>query len=257
MTGVTLRAIWTSMRVQWAQTTARAMMRFILLVSPVVHAALGAYMLYGRGDIEYAVVGTALINLWGAIIWSSGTDLIRERWMGNLEYLLIAPVSLFWSTLGKNLGNLLLGLGATLISVLCSRFLFGIPVAVARPGWLALALLAALFSFLALSLSLGSAVIFSRQSVSLMNGMDYPIYLLAGLMFPLDLLPAWTRPLSAALPLTWARQALSTAVQGGPAGRFWAGLLWMVALGALYALLARWLFRTVERKARERGELYA
>lgn len=238
---------------------ARAMMKYILWVSPLVHAALGAFMLRQRPDYstEYAVVGAALLTLWGATIWSSVTDLIRERWMGNLEYLLISPVSLFWTTLGKNLGNLVLGLGATAVSILYSRFLFGIPVTIVRPGWLVVAILLILFSFLMLSLSMGTAVIFSRQSVSLMNGMDYPIYILAGVMFPLELLPAWTRPLSQMLPLTWARDAISTALQGGSAEQFWTAVIWLAALGIAYLLLASWLFRLVDRRAREEGALYA
>lgn len=255
----TLRAVWSSMRTQWHNSMARAMMKYILVVSPLVHAALGAFMLKQRGPegMEYAVVGAALLTLWGATIWSSATDMVRERTMGNLEYLLVAPVPLVWSTLGKNLGNVVLALGATAVSMLYSRFLFGIPVRIAQPGWLALGVAIMLFSFLGLSLALGTLVVFSRQSVSLMNGMDYPIYIIAGVMFPLDLLPDWTRPLSLAMPLTWARDLVGAALTGGSPARFWTAAAWMVGLGLMYGALAVWLFRVVDRKARQKGELFA
>ena len=46
-----------------------------------------------------------------------------------------------------------------------------------------------------------------REVQQWQNAMEYPVYILAGFLFPILLLPGWTTPLSYLLPPYWAAVA--------------------------------------------------
>jgi hypothetical protein len=53
------------------------------------------------------------------------------------------------------------------------------------------------------------------------NAMEFPVYILAGFLFPIALLPDWTGPISYALPPYWAdhcQLAVSIYVVQSPRG---------------------------------------
>ena len=86
------------------------------------------------------------------------------------------------------------------------------------------------------------------------NGLEFPVYILAGFLFPIALLPGWTTPLSYLLAPYWAAQALQS-TSGASETAFTVpelGLsLGMMALfSVLYVAVSGRLFRVMLRKAR-------
>jgi ABC-2 type transport system permease protein len=69
---------------------------------------------------------------------------------------------------------------------------------------------------------------------------------------PIGALPAWTHPVSWALPTTWGARAVHAATSGGDV---LAPLLAAVELGAGYALAAVLVLGRVERRARAAATL--
>ena len=91
-----------------------------------------------------------------------------------------------------------------------------------------------------------------RYANALTNLFDYPIWLLCGLLVPVELLPAPVRPLAWLLPPTWGAQAIRDSVIGGaPPGAVGACL----ALGAGYLVLSLFTIRTFELLARRGASL--
>jgi ABC-2 type transport system permease protein len=86
--------------------------------------------------------------------------------------------------------------------------------------------------------------------------MEFPVYILAGFLFPIALLPNWTTPLSYLLSPYWAAVALHETSSGGgdppTVAGAWAA---MVALSVLYLVLSRQLFRVLVHRARREGTL--
>jgi ABC-2 type transport system permease protein len=87
------------------------------------------------------------------------------------------------------------------------------------------------------------------------------LYLFSGAIFPLEVLPAWLRPLGYAMPLTYWLELLRRALVGDVAQAFptlaqlsnlqLLGIL--VGLSLAFGVLAYFVFRWCEHLARERG----
>ncbi|MBI5565728.1 MAG: ABC transporter permease, partial [Chloroflexi bacterium] len=83
------------------------------------------------------------------------------------------------------------------------------------------------------------------------NGLEYPVYILCGFLFPIALLPGWTTPVSYLLAPYWAARALHATSSGG-AEFSEVALCWgmMVLFSVVYVLVSRRLFRVMLRRAR-------
>jgi len=269
-----------SARVQMRLSMTRPTFRFVVIFQPLLLAVI-FFHLYGRptatGSLEYVVLGTGLASLWSAIVFSSAGDIERERWYGTLEHLVVAPGGLGPVMAGKILGNTAMGLVSMGLTWLYVRVLLGRSLPVAAPGMLALTLTVTTMSLVALSLAMCSAFTLSRNARGLMNSLEYPVFILSGLVFPLALVPWWLKPVSYVIPLTWAKLGLRTAALGevdrgvaglaggAPVPAALAGggaqgaVLWFclmtVLTGVLYLALAWRGFRTMDGRARVRGDL--
>jgi len=83
------------------------------------------------------------------------------------------------------------------------------------------------------------------------NAMEFPVYILAGFLFPIALLPEWTTPLSYILPPYWAARALHETSTG--AGDIQTVILaWgmMLLFSAVDLFIASKLFKLMLYKAR-------
>ncbi len=244
---------------------ARSMVRFVTVVQPIVFSTISFFMLRDSGITgygEYVVTGSGLITLWMTTLWSSATDIDRERWMGTLELLLISPTPFPLILLGKILGNTVLGYIAFGLAYLFSLVGLRISLPLAHPLEVAVCLVAMAVAFLGFALFLGLLFTLSRRANVIANGLSFPMYLVSGVYFPLTSLPAWVGPFGLLTPLAWAKEALRWAVVGQEAGSqmltssFWFALGGLVVIGAVYYTAAHLLYRhIVHNKIRRLGQL--
>jgi ABC-2 type transport system permease protein len=209
-------------------------------------------MLRGQGDYAiFVVVGSGMTGLWSSLLFISGNSITSERWTGTLENLVAVPMPIQVIVFGKNLANVLQSLLSMVVSYALVAWLFQLDVSVAQPALFAISLLITLLSFICFGLIMASLFIISPAVQHWQNGLEFPIYILCGFLFPIALLPGWTTPLSWLLTPFWAARALhATSTGGAPFGEV--ALCWamMLFFGALYLLASRGLFRYVLRKAR-------
>jgi ABC-2 type transport system permease protein len=99
---------------------------------------------------------------------------------------------------------------------------------------------------------MASAFVLYRYANAITNLLDYPVYLLAGLLVPLSHLPDWLHPLSWLLAPTWGVQAIRTAVLGG---RPLPAIGACVALGVAYLGIGILALRRFELLARRHASL--
>lgn len=268
-----LQPVIASAAIQMKLSLARPTFRFVAFLQPLFYAVIFFYIYRrpaGGGALEDVVLGAGLTTLWSTVVFSSAGDIERERWYGTLEALVVVPGGLRLAMAGKALGNTLVGLFSMGLTWVYVRVLFGCSLGVADPGLLALGLAATVISLLGFSLALASVFTLSRNARGLMNALEYPVYILSGLVFPLSVLPAWLRPVSYLLPPTWAKLGLRAAALGdGSGAAAWLGgpsaagggapALWYclgaVLAGLVYLALAWRGFRTIDFRARVSGEL--
>ena len=84
------------------------------------------------------------------------------------------------------------------------------------------------------------------------NLLEYPVWLIAGFLVPLTLLPGWVRPISWLLAPTWGVDAIRDAASGSSA---WPEIALALGLGAVYLTIGIAVLETVLASARRAGSL--
>lgn len=253
-----LRVVLTTFEVTFKHAATDTFILFGVFVQPVIIAVLALFMLRGRGEgyAIFVVVGSGLTGLWGSVLFDSGQGLTWERWSGTLDGLVGAPTPMPVIVFGKNLAYVTLSIGSMLVAYPLGSWFAGFPLTIARPGLFLASLVLAVFSFVCLGLLLAPMFVANPDVSRFVNGLEYPVHILAGFLFPVALLPGWTTPLSYLLAPYWAAQALHAAASGGvqqPAILIDWGL--MLGLGLVYLVLSGLFFRAFLRKARRDATL--
>lgn len=253
----TLRVVALSFEMTMRHNFADGFILFGIFVQPLLMALLAFWMLreQGNADVIYIVVGSGMTGLWTAALFVGGTSLTSERWTGTLSSLVAVPASLQTIVLGKNLANVVQSLGAMVVSYLLASLVFGGLPQIARPGWFILALLLAVVAYVVSGLLLGAFFILNPEILRFQNGLEFPVYILAGFLFPAALLPGWTTPLSFLLAPYWAARALHGASSGAPVPEIAFSMIEMGLVTIAYMLIARTLFVRVLYKARVEASL--
>lgn len=231
---------------------------FFILTSflqPLVFSSIAYFMFRagGReGTLLYAALGAGLMGIWSSTLFGSGGSIQWQRWDGTLEILMAAPTAYLWVMVPLTIATSTIGVYSVAATMIWGRVFFDIPLELAHPVWFALALPATILSLGLLGLLLASTFVLYRHANALSNLLEYPIWLVTGLLVPISLLPGWSHPIAKALAPTWGIEALRRAALGGdPAGP----VLMTLALGAIYLALGAAFLRYFETLARRRATL--
>jgi ABC-2 type transport system permease protein len=226
---------------------------FAILIQPVIVATLALFMLKdtAANAAMFVVVGSGLTGLWSGLLFISGNSISVERWEGTLESLVGAPTPFDVIVFGKNLANVVQSLLSMIVAYLLAALFFGISLHLDQPLLFFLSLLLSVFAFICFGLTIAPLFVMYREVQQWQNALEYPMYILAGFLFPILLLPGWTTPISYALPPYWAAIALhGTSTANAPlAGTLFAWGM-MLALGAIDLFIAKRLFKIMLYKAR-------
>ena len=168
-----------------------------------------------------------------------------EKKNRSFERLLLAPISLELLMLAKTGGAILFGVANAFVPVIMASFLTDLSLVAWAAFVPAIVLIAVASTFLGLFIAVAVSEVFEAQTFS--NFFRFPMLFLCGLFFPIEKLPAFLRPLSYALPLTYGVDVLHGAVHGGHRMSF---ILALSILGAfcvglfvlsLYNIRRRWI----------------
>jgi ABC-2 type transport system permease protein len=199
------------------------------------------------------VIGSGLIGMWNSNLWTSGFIVQNERRGGTIELLLAAPTSMLLVLFGKSLANALISVLAIGITFLTGALVLRVPLGLDHPLAFLGALVLTVFALTTLGLVFATGFILSRAAGRMAEVLNYPIFILSGLTFPITTLPLWTRPLSFSLAPTWGNLAMGAAAGLGEG--LLATYLWLGLLGILYFVIAVGLYQWIERIARQQGRL--
>ncbi len=235
------------------QTATDAFIIFAVLIQPLIIALLALWMLKDKpGNYGiFVVVGSAMTGLWSSLLFISGNSITVERWSGTLETIVGMPTHLSVIVFGKNLANVMQSLVSMVASYIIAALLFGYDLRVDQPLLFAVSILFTVISFVCFGLLIAPVFIVNPAVQSFQNALEFPVYILAGFLFPIALLPGWTTPLSYLLAPYWAARALH-ATSGGGGDFSEIALCWgmMLILGVIYLVISRVLFRIMLHKAR-------
>ena len=231
---------------------------FGILVQPVIIATLALFMLKdsAQNAAMFVVVGSGLSGLWTGLVFVSGNSITAERWQGTLETLVGVPMPFEVIVFGKNLANVLLSLIAMIGAYLLAALLFGYTLSADQPLLFFISLMLSVLAFISFGLTIAPLFVMYRSVQQWQNTMEYPVFILAGFLFPILLLPNWTIPLSYILPPYWAARALhGTSTGNAPIETTLFAWGMMLLFSIIDLLIASRLFKVMLYKARVEATL--
>ncbi len=243
---------------QFQTSIGRPMFKFCVIAQPIVFGLLLGMMYLNKSPEEFmlfAVLGSGLSAFWSSICFSSASDVHRERWYGTLENLFAAPVGFKWIILGKILGNSAWGLVSIIISIGVVSIGFGKPLVIASPLWLAVGLSLMTLSLIAIAYFFAGLFTLSRNARVLMNFLEHPVYILCGILFPVELLPKAVQWFSYTLSPTWAVKILQFGVRGGSASEVMPYVGGLIVVSVIYMVIAIFLFERIDKEVRIQATL--
>lgn len=202
--------------------------------------------------LAYAALGAAVMGTWSAIATDASSALQRERALGTLELLVSTPTPFALVMLPITTAMTTVGSYSMVATLLWGRLAFGIHVPIEAPFVLVLSGAVTILSVSMLGFLLAVTVVRYRAAWALGNLLEYPGWLLCGLLVPVTLLPGWAGWISDALPPTWGMRAMRDASSGADP---WLDLLVCASLGVAYLLVAGLLAESLLRSARRHASL--
>lgn len=209
------------------------------------------------GNAFYIYVGQVM----SGISWTVVDD--REHYR-TLKFIYVAPIHIPTYLLGRGVAKFIFASFAVFITVLFGVIFLKVPLVLAAVNWplFILSLLLGIVMLSMMGLMLASVMLLMvHHSEGLGEGVAGALYLFSGAVFPLDVLPAWLRPIGYVMPITYWLELIRRSLIGSIAEAFPAlaefsdvqllGIL--TGLSILFGFAAFKTFKYCDREARERG----
>jgi ABC-2 type transport system permease protein len=222
---------------------------------PIVNATI-AYFMYRAGGhpqtLLYASLGSAVAGIWSMAAIDVTGAIQRQRWWGTLELLVGAPVLFALILLPMAIAIASAGIYALATTLVWGRLVYGIPLPLEHPLAFVVAVAVTIASLGVLGFALSMVLMRFRTAGWIGNSLEYPVWIVSGLLFPIAVLPAWSHPISWALAPTWGMRALLHSALGGHP---WREVGLCAGLAVVYAALGVALLERFLDAARERATL--
>ncbi len=249
-----IRAFFTGVRLHVKQASRNPFDLSGVLIWPILYASIAYYILghRERDALLAATFGAGLMLVWALVVLQSSGALERERWQGTLELVVAAPVPLTAVLAPISVGAGIFGSYANGATLVWGWLFFNVPVHVAHPLPFALSIPLCGFSFGMLGLIVASTFVLYRASFSLGVALQYPVFIVCGLMFSVAELPSFSHPIGWLLAPYWGANAVRQSALGGTP---WPDLGMCAALAVVYLAIGSLFLAAFERAARARGTL--
>lgn len=197
-------------------------------------------------DVRLILAGVSVMILWSVNIFECAYIVIDEKVRGTLGYMLMSPFHtqfiLFSEALSTVLFNVPVILVAGIVTYCICPYVLGWNMII----WFAAAYVLSILSIATIGVLIASLLLFTRSARGIMNIIEYPFFILSGLLVPVEKLPGWIGWISGLLPSTHAFDIFRAAVlgeKGGQMGSIAKCLLSMILLqvitGAVIAYTRR------------------
>jgi ABC-2 type transport system permease protein len=242
------------------------------IVKPISGAAILVimYSVITKGNFSsalfpYIYLGNAFYIYVGAVMtgvsWAVVDD--REHYK-TLKYMYIAPIYIPMYLLGRGVARFITGSIAVFITLLAGVLFLKVKINFAEVDWIlffvTLILGVIMLAMLGLLLA-GITLTVARHEGFIGEATAGALYIFSGAVFPLDVLPAWLRPIGYFMPTTYWLELLRRSLVGNVAQAFptladfsnMQLLAIMLGLSIFFGAVSVQVFKLCDRIARERG----
>lgn len=209
------------------------------------------------GNAFYIYVGAVMTG----ISWAVTDD--REHYK-TLKYMYIAPINIQAYLIGRGVAKFLVGSISVIITIVFGVLFLHVNVNPAAINWplFLVSLVIGVIMLAMMGLILAGVSLLITQHVSFIgDAVAGALFLFSGAIFPLEVLPAWLRPVGFAMPVTYWLELLRRSLVGHVAEAFptlqnlsnLQLIAIMLGLTSVFGVISIFLFRFCEHIARERG----
>jgi len=209
------------------------------------------------GNAFYIYVGSVMTGVSWAVIED------REHYK-TLKYMYIAPISIPFYWLGRGVSRFLIGTVAVIVTISAGALFLNLPLDLAEVNWglfiISLVLGITMLGMMGLILA-SITLMMAQHNFFVGEAVAGALYLFSGAIFPLEVLPAWIRPVGYAMPITYWLELMRRSLIGEVAQAFptlarfsnseLLGIL--TGLTIIFAVISILTFRWCDHIARERG----
>ena len=249
------RIFWVGWKFHLKSLTHSIFFILISVLQPIIFASIAFFMVEAgarEGTQLYVALGAGLMGMWSSTLFGSGGAIQWQRWQGTLELLVGAPPRFILTMLLLTIATATTGLYVGVATLFLGWALFDVPLELEHPWLFALALPATTIGLGLLGLVLASTFVLYRHASAFSNLLEYPVWLVSGLLVPVALLPAWAEPVSWVLAPTWGVKAVRESALGGEPGL---AIAMFALLSLAYLGLGTLTMANFERLARKRATL--
>jgi len=213
------------------------------------------YLYYGNAFYQYVA---AILT---GVSWAVIDD--REHYK-TLKYMYIAPINIPIYWLGRGVARFLTGSISVLITIAFGVAFLHVPLNLATVNWplFIVALFIGVSMLAMMGLILASITLLIAHHFFLIGeAVAGALFLLSGAIFPLEVLPAWIRPVGFAVPITYWLELMRRSLIGNVAQAFptlsrfgnlqLLGIL--IGLTIVFAIASLFVFRFCDHHAREQS----
>jgi ABC-2 type transport system permease protein len=198
--------------------------------------------IYGKGAkfMDFFVPGIMAFVVFLLTTLLTLISFVGERTSGNLERLQATPLRASEIVIGYAIAFSIIGMLQTVILLVIGVTVFNIMIV----GNIFLAFLViALLAVVSLSLGILLSSLAKReaQAIQFFPLIVLPTFLLAGIFWPVEAIPSWLRPLSYAIPPSYAVDATrSVMLRGWGIGGIWVDIVALFGFAVAFLSLAVW-----------------
>ncbi|MEP0805223.1 MAG: ABC transporter permease [Chloroflexota bacterium] len=243
-----------------------------VIIKPLASAAILVVMYsiitggnYNSPLFPYIYLGNAFYTYVGAVMAGVSWAVIDDReHYKTLKYMYIAPIKIPFYWLGRGVSRFLIGTVAVIVILTAGVLFLNVPLDLTQVNWglFLVSLLVGVTMLAMMGLILASITLMVAHHFFLIGeAVAGALYLFSGAIFPLEVLPAWLRPIGYVMPITYWLELMRRSLIGEVAQAFptlaqysnlqLLGIL--LGLTVVFAVVSVFTFRWCDHRARELG----
>lgn len=242
------------------------------IIKPLAGAAILVvmYAIVAKGDFDapifnYIYLGNAFYMYVGQVMTGISWAVIDDReHYKTLKYMYVAPIYMPAYLIGRGVARFIVASISVAVTILFGAAFLHVTIdlSAVQWGWFFSGLIVGVIMLAMMGLLLAGVTLMIAHHVWFIgDSVAGALYLFSGAIFPLEVLPAFLRPIGYWMPVTYWLELLRRSLVGSVAQAFptlaaynnaqLMGIL--LVLTFLFAVLAAVTFGWCERQARERG----
>ena len=203
---------------------------------------------------EFAIVNIAFLTFQTAALQSFERAIRDDQIFGTLEATFVTPTPVRLIVLSSGLWAFTL----TSVNVACYLTfgsMFGMHLEHLNLAASVLVVLLTIVAIVPLGILSAAGVMVFKQGAPVQFLFNMAASLLAGVLFPVAVLPVWLRTISWLMPTTHALNGIRGALHGATFGQLAPDLLWLSCVSIVLLPFALWVFRCAVAQAKHDGTL--